>query len=810
MKVWGENPVISTRRRLNEFYQNNREKQVIFVSATLGSGKTKMVEGWLKESAYQTIWFTCPWNIDDEQWIWERFCQAAKGGTGAGIWDKLKLWRIPQTAGEIRGFLSAIEEQILEKMVVVVDDYQECRSDKMKSLLEILIHNGLSAVQFIMISRQKPTAFYSEMVLKESCAILGQSDLDFTKKEISRLFADNRITISEEELLAIYKKTEGWTASVYLILREYLMGAVKDTSQNIKELLRQNVYETLAQKDQFIVKQLSVLESFTRRQAVETTGDLRAAEVIDALYAQNCFIRYNDSEKVYSMHTLLRDMLKDILEPDLNLCRNLWNKCGDWYAGKKEDIYALKYYGMAENYEAVLRMMEHAGSTEYMDAAPALMKELFQKIPLSQRMKHPAAYLAYLSSYIFLIDPKEGTRLFEQFKGLLAKYNAKEMQEVRGEILLTESLMHFNDMEAMCNLQKEAFQAMAGKSSNIYGAHMDFTLGCPDLLLLYYQDKGMMAKMVSVAGTQSHYFVELCHGCGSGCGELVAAQQHLYAGELDRLENLLCEAQVKSENTDQYSILGAVFYTRLKSAILTGNINEEKEARKSLEMLCKKVDIPSLRAGIDISLGYASAVAGEFEQIPLWLREGKLDYYNTPLPSLAIASIVYGFVLVENQRYHDLLLLAEGLVEMAKNGRMFGLLIYADLFRAAALEEEGKKYLKEAIEKALADHFWLPFMEMSPYLLERLKRVTKRGELLHLCKSYFAVYHERVRDNMEFTFTEREKQVIRLFCSGHTRVTMAERLCISEYTVKRHISNIYEKLQVRTKTEAIKKLQVMK
>jgi DNA-binding NarL/FixJ family response regulator len=50
--------------------------------------------------------------------------------------------------------------------------------------------------------------------------------------------------------------------------------------------------------------------------------------------------------------------------------------------------------------------------------------------------------------------------------------------------------------------------------------------------------------------------------------------------------------------------------------------------------------------------------------------------------------------------------------------------------------------------------------------------------------------------------SERETQVLRLLASGKTNRAIAEELFISEKTVARHVSNIFDKLGVATRSAA--------
>ena len=52
--------------------------------------------------------------------------------------------------------------------------------------------------------------------------------------------------------------------------------------------------------------------------------------------------------------------------------------------------------------------------------------------------------------------------------------------------------------------------------------------------------------------------------------------------------------------------------------------------------------------------------------------------------------------------------------------------------------------------------------------------------------------------------SEREREVLRMVASGHTNVEIATNLAIAPMTVNTHIRNIYRKLQVRTRAQAVR------
>ena len=58
-------------------------------------------------------------------------------------------------------------------------------------------------------------------------------------------------------------------------------------------------------------------------------------------------------------------------------------------------------------------------------------------------------------------------------------------------------------------------------------------------------------------------------------------------------------------------------------------------------------------------------------------------------------------------------------------------------------------------------------------------------------------------DNPASLLTEREREVLKLLAQGHHNQDIADRLFISESTVKKHVNNIYFKLETGTRAEAV-------
>jgi LuxR family transcriptional regulator of csgAB operon len=88
-------------------------------------------------------------------------------------------------------------------------------------------------------------------------------------------------------------------------------------------------------------------------------------------------------------------------------------------------------------------------------------------------------------------------------------------------------------------------------------------------------------------------------------------------------------------------------------------------------------------------------------------------------------------------------------------------------------------------KKILEGHIWLP----RDILNEFIKNKRRPPKQLYTLSE-------------ENTLTKREKQVLELISQGKTNKKIAETLFISEFTIKSHLYNIYQKLGVSTRLEA--------
>lgn len=147
----------------------------------------------------------------------------------------------------------------------------------------------------------------------------------------------------------------------------------------------------------------------------------------------------------------------------------------------------------------------------------------------------------------------------------------------------------------------------------------------------------------------------------------------------------------------------------------------------------------------------------------------------------------------------------QGIVEIAKldlGTKILALSGYDDadlIFRAMKIGAKGyvlktmaSAQLIYAIEEVLNGKIYLPLALSSKffeYFQQSFKEETEKAET--------------EEENLLSYLTQREEEVLELLTQGITYKGVASKLFISETTVKTHVNNIFQKLQVNDRTQAV-------
>ena len=100
--------------------------------------------------------------------------------------------------------------------------------------------------------------------------------------------------------------------------------------------------------------------------------------------------------------------------------------------------------------------------------------------------------------------------------------------------------------------------------------------------------------------------------------------------------------------------------------------------------------------------------------------------------------------------------------------------------------------LVNIIETVIQGSVWID-PAVASYILEILQNKTLFEE---------SQQKEKIKKSNIKNLTNREKEILKLISKGLSNKDISEKLCVSLYTVKNHVSNIIQKLSVDDRTQA--------
>ncbi|MBD0298327.1 MAG: response regulator transcription factor [Flavisolibacter sp.] len=130
----------------------------------------------------------------------------------------------------------------------------------------------------------------------------------------------------------------------------------------------------------------------------------------------------------------------------------------------------------------------------------------------------------------------------------------------------------------------------------------------------------------------------------------------------------------------------------------------------------------------------------------------------------------------------------------------FGLLVFSVLllFQIARFSRFQSGWTTELWIAA----FSIIFLFIGIFLSKKLQKEKIVEKKVFVHKEEFTVNKEKLE---QLSISKREYEVLQLICKGMSNQQIAEALFVSENTVKKHVSNLFLKLDVERRTEAIRK-----
>ncbi|WP_428311210.1 LuxR C-terminal-related transcriptional regulator [Hydrocarboniphaga sp.] len=321
-------------------------------------------------------------------------------------------------------------------------------------------------------------------------------------------------------------------------------------------------------------------------------------------------------------------------------------------------------------------------------------------------------------------------------------------------------------------------------------------------------------------------------------GAVVAAYLASGLYEQGHLEDATRLVNEYGQLVEQQAIVDAVAtmtLTQARIAHLAGRRGDAEEGIERVLFVGYRHSLPRLVVYAHAELARQATLDGNLDQAERWLRELPAECREQPRDGLLMfhageteaCTIGYARWLIAAGRHAEARLLLAGEIRRAATARRRHREMKLQLLMALACQAAGRsnlagRTLLEALEIGAAGGFVRSFLDEGAPALALIKQLHAHraalpkglkpdavlchvGHLLDVAGGASAGGVAAAVDaaGLIASLTERERRLMRFVAEGLSNKDLADRLSVSTNTVKWHLRNIFQKLQIANRVQAI-------
>jgi LuxR family transcriptional regulator, maltose regulon positive regulatory protein len=313
------------RRRLLDPFRSITNARLVLVSAPAGFGKSTFVSSLAAESGERVAWLS----LDEEDAATERFVRyliASLREVMADIGSStLDLLNVPEPIPAEMLMTPLLNELATRgRLMVVLDDYHLVSGGPVDEIVRFTVDAAPSNVTIVISTRSDPRFSLSRLRVRGELIELRASDLRFTTEEAaSFLHHTMQLDLTGSEVDLVEEKTEGWAAGLQLAAlslkgREDRTAFLKEFSGShrfVIDYLADEILQHLDGELRSFVLRISLLSRFCAPLCDAVTRSTGASSLIDRLEGGNLFLIPLDENRTwYRFHHLFGDFLRRELE----------------------------------------------------------------------------------------------------------------------------------------------------------------------------------------------------------------------------------------------------------------------------------------------------------------------------------------------------------------------------------------------------------------------------------------------------------------------------------------------------------------
>ncbi len=789
--------------------------------------------------------------------------QTIAANIGEGVLNALQSPQPPLTESILTSLLNEIAT-IPDKFILVLDDYHVIDAKPIDHAIIFLVEHLPPQMHLVIATREDPSLPLARLRVRGQLTELRATDLRFNPSEATGFLNQVMdLNLSAEDIAALETRTEGWVAG--LQLAAISMQGHQDTASFIKSftgshhfVLDYLIEEVLQQQSESVQTFLLVTSILDRMcgtlcDAVLGSPSASGQETLEYLEHANLFIVPLDNERRwYRYHHLFAELLQQRLHQSASSgieeagLVEYHIRASQWYEDHRLEIEAFQHAAAANDIERAERIIEGKGIPLHLRGAVAAILNWLASLPKTVLEARPSLGVRYAS---LLLVTGQTTGVEEKLQAAEASLAAAlqgaepddKTCDLIGQIAAARATL------ALTRYQPEAMITQARRALEyLYPDNLLSRIRAIWTLGFAYQVQGdraaaRQAFTEAIAISQASGNIRFNIVATISLGVIQEFENHLYqAAETFRSGLKLAGDHPQPFENEGHLGLARIFYewNDLEAAEQHGQQSLQL-ARQFDRVIDRFVICEVFLARLKLAQGDVVGAAAMLAEAEQSVRQHNFVHR---IPEVAAQQVIVllhqGNLAAAAQLAHaHELPISQARVYLAQGNPSAAVEVLEPLRRqmeakdwqderlkvmvlqAVALQAHGEKekavqLLGEALALAEPGGFIRIFVDEGIPMTELLSKAAAQGIVPDYTAKLLAVFKAEAQKSSNKSIlpiaqplleplTQRELEVLHLIALGLSNREIGERLFLALDTVKGHNRNIFDKLQVQSRTEAV-------
>jgi LuxR family transcriptional regulator, maltose regulon positive regulatory protein len=387
---------VVVRPRLHAALSAGVAGPLTLVSAPPGAGKTVMVASWVASGAAPgpVAWAS----LDEGDADRHRFWRLVAGALADGV-------AVPRR-GDLSETLDALCQALCDReepVVLVLDDFHEVDQEVAADLDRLLAH-APPTLRLVLVTRQDPPLRLPRVRLADGLSEIRQRHLAFTEHEAAQLLKHAGATLDVHEVSMLCRRTEGWAAALRLAalaLRDHPepeahVAALAASDRTVADYLLEELLDRQPADLRAFLLRTSIVDDLTGDLAdALTEGSDGAARLADLVRRNAMVTQLAGPGGWFTCHPLLRDLLRAQLGAErADERRALHRRAASWLAENGREREALGHARAADDTDLVARIVRDRWTELVVEGELGTLSELVDRVPPKRLAADPEIALA--------------------------------------------------------------------------------------------------------------------------------------------------------------------------------------------------------------------------------------------------------------------------------------------------------------------------------------------------------------------------------------------------------------------------------